>query len=464
MIGLKKDVKTGLTILIMLIFLGACSAKQDEANFKKYMSQDKEVKGKVGVLMSALGQPDEYDFEFYNNYLQLIFNSSFPPILKFIIMRDSGTVLRDPDNLWAEEEFKPKTLIDCFGKTANASGTPYTGLEYSWVKSRGEGKPGHFRLKEKNGYIDAIEKTGVKMVAHSYARMPGNKVPYRYQHKPLFRDIKALVEKDAPGTPVETAWVMYPKSIEAAVEKLIAQKVETIVVCDLFPVYSSLEEFNSYYVEVEHLVHGRAKLVYTPYPGAFKSYRNAFVNMAVDEVSQLSRDEKKLLMLTRHGMPIIKGEPFHKLSNVYYGNLKKEVEEALKGTNTDVMIADVEFAGEEMDPEDKLLSASEATEMALEKKYDKVVMVLIDFMSENTDTIYCVREEALEPIHFEFEGTVPYNDFDNPYRTVVSKGDTTFIIAGTPVGDKYRPHIAQGVYDTIATVLQGKKWPELIVE
>jgi len=459
-----RKMKTLFFVFLMAILFNACSAKQDETNFKKYMNQNTEVEGKVGILMSALGQPEEYDFEFFNNYLQLIFNNAFPPILKFIILRDSGTVLRDPDNLWAEEEFKPKTLIDCFAKKSDSSGNLYTDLDYSWMKSRGEGKPGHFVIKEKNGYVDAIEKTGIKMVASYYARLPGNKISYRYQHEPLFRDIKALIEKDAPGTPVETSWVMYPKSIETAIEKLIEQKVETIIVCDLFPVYSALEEFNSFYVEVEHIVAGRAKIVYTPYPGAFKTFRNAYINMAVDEVSKLSKEENKLLMLTRHGMPVIKGEPFHKLSNVYYGNLKKEVESALEGTNTNVVIADIEFAGEERDPENKLLSAAEAVEMSLKNKYDKVVMVLIDFMTENTDTVYCVREEALEPIHFEFKGTVPYTDFDNPYRTEISKGDTTFIIAGTPVGDKYRPHVAQGVYDTIATILQAKKWPELIVE
>lgn len=459
-----RRIRPFLSILAVLFFLGGCSAKQDEANFKKYLDQDTSVKGKAGVLLSALGQPEAYDFEFFDNYLHLIFNSTFPPLLKFIIMRDSGTVLRDPDNLWAEKEFKPQTLMDCFGKTVHSSGKPYTDLEYSWVKSRGKGKPGHFVLKEKNGYIDAIEKTGIKMVAHSYARMPGNRVPFQYQHEVLFSEVKVMIEKDAPGTPVETGWVMYPETIKAAVEKLIEQKVETIVVCDLFPVYSALEQFNSFFEEVEHLVHGRAKIVYTPYPGAFKSYRNAYVNMAKDEVSQLPEDEKKLMILTRHGMPVIKGEPFHKLSNVYYGNLKKEVADALKGTNTDVVIADVEFADEEMDPDDKLLAASEAVEMALEKKYDKVVLVMIDFMSENTDTIYCAREEALGPVHFEYDGTVPYSDFDHPYRSVVSKGATTFIVAGTAVGDKYRPHIARGIYDTIAAVLQGRKWPELIIQ
>ncbi len=101
-----KKTGTFLLVVLILIFFSGCSAKQDETNFKKYMSQDTRVNGKAGILISALGQPEEYDFEFYNNYLQLIFNSAFPPILKFIILRDSGTVLRDPENLWAEEEFK----------------------------------------------------------------------------------------------------------------------------------------------------------------------------------------------------------------------------------------------------------------------------------------------------------------------------------------------------------------------
>ena len=105
MYSLKKIVFL-LFGLLMVIFFSGCTAKQDETNFKKYMNQDTEVKGKVGVLISALGQPEEYDFEFFNNYLQLIFNNAFPPILKFIILRDRGTVLRDPENLWAEEEFK----------------------------------------------------------------------------------------------------------------------------------------------------------------------------------------------------------------------------------------------------------------------------------------------------------------------------------------------------------------------
>lgn len=38
---------------------------------------------------------------------------------------------------------------------------------------------------------------------------------------------------------------------------------------------------------IEHLVNGRAKIVYAPRTGAFESYRAAFVSMARDEINKL---------------------------------------------------------------------------------------------------------------------------------------------------------------------------------
>ena len=99
--------------------------------------------------------------------------------------------------------------------------------------------------------------------------------------------------------------------------------------------------------------------------------------------------------------------------------------------------------------------------MGLEKKYDYIVFVLVDFLTENTDTVYCAREEALEPIGFEYEGEVPYPDFSLPFRTELKPEATTIIIAGTPVGPHYRPLVVQGIYDALSTVLLGKKWPQL---
>jgi hypothetical protein len=101
----KPNLQTCLTILLLWALITSCSSKQDETNFRNYLNQDTGIQGKAGVLLTALGQPEDYEYGFYDKYLNLIFNSAFPPILKFIILRDSGTVLRDPENLMAAVEY-----------------------------------------------------------------------------------------------------------------------------------------------------------------------------------------------------------------------------------------------------------------------------------------------------------------------------------------------------------------------
>jgi hypothetical protein len=158
------------------------------------------------------------------------------------------------------------------------------------------------------------------------------------------------------------------------------------------------------------------------------------------------------------------GEPYNKLASAFYQNLEKEVKAAVGGKNTSVVFADTEFASDDDDPDNKRLSSAEALKMGLEKQYHKIIFILVDFMSENTDTVYCAREEALEPINFEYGKTVPYSDFSQPFRTELSKDKTKIVIAGTPVGPRYRPEIARGIVDSAATILQGKQWPQLVQE
>ena len=98
-----------LGFLIVLIAVSASlSTKQDDMQYRRFLSQDKTVQGKPGVLVIALGQPEYYDFEFFDRYMTQIFNAAFPPALKPVIMADSGTVLLDPEDATATEEFVPK--------------------------------------------------------------------------------------------------------------------------------------------------------------------------------------------------------------------------------------------------------------------------------------------------------------------------------------------------------------------
>jgi hypothetical protein len=470
------------TAVVLAISVSAAfSNKQDDQNYRHdYVYQDTKIVGRPGVLITALGQPEDYDFDFFNRYISLIFKTAFPPALKLLIIQDNGTVLMDPEHLSDTEEYEPKVLMDCFGKTEDEEGEPYVDLEdIKWVPSRDGKAPGHFLWPKKNGYIDAVEKVGVKIAASYYPKMPGNKVPYTQQHIEIFKEVEALLKKQFPGVPMRWAWTMDPETIEKAVDELIREdKVKTIVHCDIFPVYSSLEHFNTLYQDVKDAAAERAKVVFTPYPGAYPSFRKGIELMVTDEIMTLPKKERKLLVLTRHGWPEIKGDPYPELGRIYYWNLKSEIEKALEGTNTVVVYADTDFAGEDDDPKHNRLASFEALDYGLEEKYDHIIFQMVDFTSENTDTIFAMRLETFEPIKFKYEGKVPYTDWSKPFRTEL-KGGRDFhytlkegkeesasrvVVLGVPVGPRYRPYVSQGLVDCIATVLKGEKWPQLVLE
>jgi protoheme ferro-lyase len=470
------------TAVVLAISISAAfSNKQDDQNYRHdYVYQDTKIVGKPGVLLTALGQPEDYDFEFFNRYITLIFKTAFPPALKLLIMQDNGTVLMDPEHLADTEEYAPKVLMDCFGKTEDEEGEPYVDIEdLKWVPSRDGKSPGHFLWSKKNGYIDAVEKVGVKIVASYYPKMPNHKVPYTRQHMEIFKEVEELLKKQFPEVPMRWAWTMDPETVEKAVDELIREdKVKTIVHCDIFPVYSSLEHFNTLYQDVKDAAAERAKVVFTPYPGAYPSFRKGIELMVTDEILPLPKKERKLLVLTRHGWPDTPGDPYPELARVYYVNLKTEIEKALEGTNTLVVYADTDFAGDDIDTKHTKLASFEALNYGLEEKYDHIIFQMVDFTSENTDSIFAMRLETFEPLKFKYEGKVPYSDWSKPFNTELKGGkdfhytlkeenresSSRVVVLGVPVGPRYRPYVSQGLVDCIATVLKGEKWPLLVLE
>ncbi len=466
---MKTRYKIAIAVVLFITVSAAFSNKQDDTGYRRYLLQmldKKGIEGKPGVLLTALGQPENYDFAFFDRYLQQIFNAAFPPALKLIILADKGVVLMDPNNMNAAAEFKPTKLIDCFGHEANEEGEPYVDLPREWMPPRDKGASGYFLWKEhKNGYIDLVEKVSIKILVTYYGIMPGKKIPYMQQHRAIFADLESMLKTEFPGVPMRWGLAMYPETIEAAVNELIEkEKVKTIVVVDFFHVYSALEEFNGLFPEIKDAVAERAKIIYAPFPGAYESYRKAYVAMAQDEIAQLPKQNRKLIVLTRHGFPDLAGDPYPVIAKTFYVNLKNEIETAIAGNNVHVVYADTDFAGEKDDKNKKKLASFEALEMGLADGYDNIVFILVDFLSENTDTIFAMRLETFEKLNFKYSGQVPYPDFSQPYRTELQSGKTKITVAGTPVGDRYRPYISRGILDAAATVLRGKEWPLLLLE
>ena len=104
------------TAVVLVISISAAfSNKQDDQNYRHdSVYQDTKIVGKPGVLLTALGQPEDYDFEFFNRYLTQIFKTAFPPALKLLIMQDNGTVLMDPEHLADTEEYEPESADGLF--------------------------------------------------------------------------------------------------------------------------------------------------------------------------------------------------------------------------------------------------------------------------------------------------------------------------------------------------------------
>jgi hypothetical protein len=140
--------------------------------------------------------------------------------------------------------------------------------------------------------------------------------------------------------------------------------------------------------------------------------------------------------------------------------MTRDMDEALLGTDSKVVVADTDFAGEEDDPDRLRLATTEAIATGISEGYDNIILVPVEFLTENTDSIFASRYESLGDYGFNYEGEVPYLDQDKPFRTEMTEGKSRIIFTGTPVGEPYRSHLAQGIFDAIATVLREEEWPE----
>ena len=66
--NVKRMIGSFMIIVLMVLGIQSCSPRQDNSNFNKFLNQDVKIKGKAGVLITSLGQPEDYDYVFFDNY------------------------------------------------------------------------------------------------------------------------------------------------------------------------------------------------------------------------------------------------------------------------------------------------------------------------------------------------------------------------------------------------------------
>ena len=105
----------------------------NQYGYEKYFrQQDRKPVGKPGIILAELGMPEDFDPGFYTKFMDHVFVYSLPGFLQPIILADRGIALIDPANPLAREKFKPASLVDMHGSSANKKGRPYIECEVTW--------------------------------------------------------------------------------------------------------------------------------------------------------------------------------------------------------------------------------------------------------------------------------------------------------------------------------------------
>ncbi|MBN1178657.1 MAG: ferrochelatase [Anaerolineae bacterium] len=426
-----------------------------------FKNQDRRPVGKTGVILADMGMPEDYEPEFYVNYIHHVFHYMLPPFLHNVVLADRGIALVDPQHPLAREPFDPKQLVDMHGSFTNREGRPYVECDVSWRPPGMKKNPwdnGYFLYKDegKGGAPDICQKTGAKVVGWYYGHLlPEQKVAWAYQCGLVYQEAAAALKRRFPQAEVRHARYVYEDSIRQAVEELLAAGCETIVYqCFCNPVYSDFEEYAFALPLVHRCVNGRAKVICTDQLGNQPAMREAYVQVIRDQMAQLPRTARVLLILSKHGHPF-KKETQDVRGPEYREPLEAAARQAMAdwGGTWDLVWSNDEYADAYWDPKHTKVETHAAYRKAIEERYDYALEVPTDFMAENTDLMIFHAMKKFDAFaEYDLNAPVPYPDWDRPLVRTFHEGKTTGIYAGCPVGP-YRRYVVEAVEASVSEIL-----------
>ncbi len=427
-----------------------------------FRRQDRRPVGKVGVILADLGMPEEFEPQFYVDYLRHVFEFSLPRPLQSLVLVDRGIALIDPSNPLAREAFQPTQLVDMYGSYTNRAGRPYVECAVTWRP------PGMKRDPSDHGYFlytgdgpggapDVCQKTAAKVVGWYYGHLlPEKKVAWAYQCGLIYADVVAALRERRPT--VECCHARYASmaSLGNAVEKLLAAGCQTIIYQSYSsPVYSDFEEYGSALVAVHRLVAGRAKLICADQPGNQPAMRAAYVHLISDQLASIPASASVLLILSRHGHPF-RRETMDLRAHEYRDPLEAEVRLAIQrwGGQAQVLWSDDEYADAYWDPKGRKRSTLAAHRFAIDNGFDYALEVPTDFVAENTDLMVLhALKKYVAYGDYDPHAPIAYPDWERPLVRTFHQGKTTGIYTGCLVGP-YRKYVVEAVLGSLLAVLE----------
>jgi hypothetical protein len=439
-----------------------------------YKTQDRKPEGKVAVLVAQLVMPEDFrPADYYN--IALKSTQYIPWPARNFAVADRGVLLLDPKRFYEFKEFKPTKLVDVHGGDRDVDGVRYLEKylrgEVQWVEPSKtlHMDHGYFLMtSRKEGVPTIAAKLMTKAKVFYYGNgFVNHKLPHEAGMRAIAEGSMAKLQEKYGPMPWKFVTSDNFGLLGDAVDELLDDGAETLVIAPAAPIYSHHEEFNGTFRhaidDVHHWEqqHGRRiKVILAPQLGEFPVVRQSFLEMLKDRLDALphGRDVDVKVVVSVHGMPwdFVPKEAWIELAPVYRDAMVTDVKKMLAGYEfgrTEVALAQDHFADPINNPKGHYLSTNKAFWDGIHAKYDYIVNLPIEFFAENTDTMF---SHAM----FNFDGfpgfdryqPVDYPDWTVPYTREFLIQGTHVIYNGVPVG-RYNAPIIEAHFEAMDSIL-----------
>ncbi len=413
---------------------------------------------RVGVIIVAIAQPAKFEVAFWRNATRKILDKVVPWPINQFARRDIGVLLVDPARAYAPREFTPTRLADIDGREVDAQGVPwmdhYRRREVLWVGPN-ESIPndtGYFLYYEgKQGMPTVAAKTAAKARYIYHAPLRDGYLPHGDQTRALARDTLAMLRARHPQI-VATgfAGVFDPAEKEAAVRRVLDAGADVLVLGSGQPIYSDFEELRGSYSEIYKIVerwrgengNKPIRIAAAPWMATEAGFDALWLDHFAATVPPATAPGQTALgIVSLHGLPtsLANRDSWSKRWPIVAERLKPRMAAILKAkgyATTRVEVGSEAFADDIEDPRNELVSVNELYREARAKRYALAIALPIEFLAENTDTLFAHQALFFKGIGGYQTYAPPPRDTDwmKPYVRQLRDGATTVIYAGAPGG------------------------------
>ena len=421
-------------------------------------ANDTRLEGKVGVVAVALIQPEQFSPMFYANFVDKIFTQVIPWPINVLAGSDTGVVLVDPDKPYQQERYVPGRLVDINGSEKDVDGIPWVEKfrrgQLRWEKPSASTPHdfGYYLYPErKQGMRTAAAKTVAKVRYIYYARLPGGYLPHESQTRAMVQGALDQIRRDYPVVAAELADAFDPHAKEQAVFRVLDAGADTIVLASAQSIYSDFEELDGSFVAVRKSVeewrkrngNKPIKIVIAPYIASRPEFDRLLLDHFAASVPPASRPGQRAMgVFTLHGIPVelaVKDSWSGRVKTVSQ-RLIPQIEAVLKAkgyATTTARFASESFADSLEDPDNRITSVHETFLEARDKGYDRVVAIPVEFLAENTDSLFAHPALMFHgfPGFSDYQGPPAGTDWSRPYVRSYRIGTTEVSYAGAPGGN-----------------------------